>query len=136
MTSLRLSNVTYRFFSISLLGMVVAFGVLIILPFFAFGLNHEPPQFVVGGAYDPKGFPFFQTTVGGLARLAGMFTLAFAPFWVAIFGIIFLFGALVAWRRWNREHRAVALVSLAASLMMLLFIFSEVGQVITRWYAD
>lgn len=136
MTNLRLSNVSYRFFSISLLGMVVAFGMLIILPFFAFGLNHEPAVSVAGELYDPKGFPFFQTMLGGLARIAGMFTLAFAPFWVAIFGVIFLLGVLVALRRWDREHRAVALVSLAASLLLLLFIFSDIGQVITRWYAD
>lgn len=136
MTNLRLSNVTYRFFSISLLGMVVAFGTLIILPFFAYGLNHEPAQFVAGGLYDPKGFPFFQTALGGVARLAGMVTLAFAPLWVASFGMIFLLRALVAWRRWNREHRLVALVSIAASLLLLLFIFSDLGQVIVRWYAD
>ena len=136
MARLHLSNFVYRFFSISLLGAVAAFGTLIILPFFAFGLNHEPAPFVAGGLYDPKNFPFFQTTLGGLARLAGMVTLAFAPFWVGIFGIFFLVAALPAWRRWDREHRAVALVSIAASVVLLLFIFSDLGRVIVRWYAD
>ena len=127
---------SYRFNVTVILILTAALCLLIVLPFFGLGLQLEPAYAVANGAYDPKGYPFFQSGPGSLVHLLGMISLAVAPVGVIAFGLRLAFLALRNWRGWSVERRRLAVITLVVGVGLIAFLFSDAGRVVTSWYVD
>lgn len=61
----------YRFCTSTLLAIPLAYGLFVVVPFFAMGLHLQPAELVTGGAFDPGSMPFYITPVGQMIHLIG-----------------------------------------------------------------
>lgn len=127
---------TYRFCVITILTGVILYLTLIILPFLAYGLHLENPDWVGGGSFDPKDFPIFSSPTTAWLRLIGILTLALFPVWNTFFGLRLAFSMGRNWRHLSVAQRRFAVITLSLGVALMAFIFSPAGRLIMRWYGD
>lgn len=125
---------TQRLCITSVLILTAAFSLCIVLPFFAFGLHLEPAAQVAGGAYDPKGYHFYD--FGQLSRLAGLLLILAIPFWATTSGAIVTFLLFGHWSRWQPSWRRISAIAFVVSISFHLFLLSDIGRVVVAWYLD
>jgi heme/copper-type cytochrome/quinol oxidase subunit 3 len=113
--------------------LLVLFGLLEVLPYYANGLHDEPPSKVEGGWFDPKGLWPYDTPVIGepLTVLLGISALG----WV-IATMCSLMALVQVFRRTERATRVRLLTAAVLGVAYLAVQFSPFGRHIAVWIAD
>jgi hypothetical protein len=126
----------FRFCVRASVGVACIYFLLIVLPFFIFGLHLQPPDDIRRGLFPPGDYSIyhFDSPLGGVLRLVSFCVMFFAPLGEILFG-----GVLVlsfARRRIQLTVREGVGGWLAAmiSIGLLLFTISPLGNLITIWW--
>lgn len=127
---------SYRRCNRSALLLSAAFALFVVMPFFALGLYREPAAAVAGGMFDPKGYPFFQTTLGGWSRVAGFLAVLLAQIFLPLLGLRLLYSLLRRGRGWAPRQRWLGYISLLLVVTACAFLLSPLGRTIVLWYFD
>lgn len=122
----------YRFYSVSLLLTITLYALLIILPFYAYGLHLQPTVLVANGAFDPKGYPLYASPIG----YAASFVTAWGYLWLIAAGIILAFTLVRYWPRLRISQRRLGTFVVIASAALLVFIGTPPGRLILQWLLD
>lgn len=118
------------------LGISALFALCVVVPFYTLGLHLLPVGYAANGAYDPKGYPFFQTDFGGYVRLIGLMVAVFGRFLLPLLALRILISTLMHWHRLKHFQRCGVFISLLVIIGVFAFMFSEPGWTIVRWYLD
>lgn len=122
----------------AVLAAIAMYGVGVLLPYYVNDLDRLPLAEVASGAHDPKDL-WPRNAFGGLAQLAGFFSLVVLPFMTFVcvgVGGLWLVGL---WRHRQAQRvpkSLVLLVVMAASVAALAFMFSATGEALTTWRLD
>jgi hypothetical protein len=130
-----LSLQVFRFFSVSLVLVLALFAVMVVLPFFALGLQSYTQMEVISGSLGPEAFPPYSGSANRLPGMAVLVLLA-APLWNAIFGVGVLVMLPLFWRRLSILHRLVGILAVVAAIAPTLFLFSSVGVNLASWWMN
>jgi hypothetical protein len=131
---MEMNRLKYRF-NITLPFIVgLIYVLLIVLPFYVYGLHLLPNA--DGGLYDPKGMPLYSGGFGSSLRLIAILTMVLFPLTCVSFGGIGLLTLLRRWQALSRWERYMGIIVLSASVALLLFTVSPMGRVIGRWFMD
>jgi hypothetical protein len=125
----------FRFFSRSLFVVLALFAVMVVLPFFALGLQSQTQMEVISGSLGPEAFPPYSGSANRLPGMAVLVLLA-APLWNAIFGVGVLVMLPLFWRRLSTRHRSVGLLAVVAAIVPTLFLFLPVGINLASWWMN
>jgi hypothetical protein len=130
---LGLSLKIFRFFGISLFVILTVFTVMVVLPFFALGLQSQTPMEVISGSLGPEAWPPYSGSANPLPD-AAVFILLGAPIWNAVFGLIVLLMLAWFWKRLLPRHRLLGFAGVVAAVTPTLFILLPVGYSIRLWW--
>ncbi len=128
----------YRLCMIASLVCILIYMLLVIAPFFIHGIHQQPPNQVIGGRFDPKGYwPFdYRTSIGSFLNVLAIIVMATSPIWSAAFGLLFSVGFVRLWGwRFNAQRRLMTLCWLL-NIAVLGFIFTPLGRLIIAWHMD
>lgn len=116
----------------------VAYMLVIILPFFAYGLHLEDPARVAGGVFDPKGYPLFssESNIGSWLHFIALLLLLVTPVAIVALGIRLAVSVKRHWRGWQTASRTGALTVLLVSAALFSFMWTPFGRVILAWHLD
>ncbi len=128
----------YRLGIILLLTIIAIYLGLVIAPFFIYGVNQQPYFEVIGGVFDPKGYPLFDynTDFGSILHLAAILMIVIAPAWSIIFGGVLSLHLVRYWRWLLKSERRFRVAILLVNLALLAFMFSPLGRLIIIWHMD
>lgn len=129
---------TFRFCMSVLAVCVVMDVVLVIAPFYIYAINQQPELMVIGGNFDPKGYPMFyyQSPLGGIIYLISFFTMLTAPIFIVFFGGILSVRLARYWDYLLPRQRRLGSLVLLMSMALLIFTFSPLGRLIFTWHMD
>ncbi|MBP6995201.1 MAG: hypothetical protein KBB39_03560 [Phycicoccus sp.] len=116
------------------LGSALAYGALIVLPYYVNGLNGVPLAEVAGGGHDPKDLWPMASPIAAPYRIAGLFMVMLTPLiamavlmWAAF--QLFLTGS-------TARSRALAATAAGISLGVLAWHATPLGQALGSWMLD
>jgi hypothetical protein len=122
---------------IVVLGITVLINLLLVIaPFFAYGLHSQNPEIVRSGAFDPKGFALFNGEIGSWLH---MFVLICVPLTLVVivaFGINLSFWLARNWSQIRITIRFYTAGMLLLNVALLAFLFSPLGRTIITWHFD
>ena len=130
-----LSIKVFRVFSYSLLLVLTVFAVMVVLPFFALGLQTQTEMEVISGSLGPEAFPLYSGKPNALPGIAVLVMLA-VPVWDAIFGGGLLLMLGVFWKRLSSHYRLIGFVAVVAAVAPTLILLSPVGRIIYSWWMN
>ncbi len=130
-----LSVQIFRFFSRSLFVVLAVFAVMVVLPFFALGLQAQTQMEVISGSLDPEAFPPYGGSPNLLPKVAVLVLLA-APVWNAIFGVGVLVMLGIFWKRLSSHYRLLGIVAVLAAIAPTLFLLSPEGINVASWWMN
>lgn len=119
----------YRFYTVTLLLTVILYLLLVILPFFAYGLHLQPAIEVAHGSFDPKDYPLYASGVT-------FFVITCGYLWLVAAGIILGFTLIRYWRRLPVRQRRFGMIAVFASASLLVFIGTPTVRLILQWLMD
>ena len=109
----------------------------VLLPYYVNGLHHLPLEEVASGRHDPKDL-WPQGFVGGLAQLAGFFSLILTPLTLAFIGLASAalgIAALVTGAIRRTAAAAMIVLTVACALGFAWFL-GDTGAALTTWRMD
>jgi hypothetical protein len=109
---------------------------LIIAPFFAYGLHQESPAAVHGGAFDPKGYPLFNTEAGSWLHFFALLLLPLTPIMILLLGIRLINYLRLNWQHLQPAVRVYTTSVLLLSASLLAFMATPLGHTIRVWHFD
>jgi len=129
---------TYRFCTGSLFLFLSAFVALLIVPFYAYGLHLQPAAYVMGGSFDPKGFPLYDpgTLIGAAVHMLAVLAIVITPVWTAGFGTLLAFTMGRYWFIFAARQRRLGLLAVALSAGLFVLFFSPPGRMLLAWFMD
>jgi hypothetical protein len=134
--SARLLIDQFRFCVRASVGVACIYFLLIVLPFFIFGLHLQTPDDIRRGLFPPGDYPIyhFDSPLGGVLRLVSFCIMVFAPLGEILFGCVLVLS--FARRRIQLTIREGISGWLAAivSIGLLLFTISPLGNLVTIWW--
>lgn len=128
----------YRFCMIASLASIVIYVLLVVAPFFIYGIHQQPHNQIIGGRFDPKGYWLFdyQTTIGSFLNILAVSVMVTSPIWSVGFGLIFGIGFVRLWGwQFATQHRLITLC-LLLNIGVLWFTFTPLGRLILAWHMD
>jgi hypothetical protein len=108
---------------------------MVVLPFFALGLQSQTQMEVITGSLGPEAFPPYSGRPNPLPGIA-VFILLAAPVWNAVFGIGVLVMLGIFWRRLSSHHRLVGILAVVAAIVPTLFLLSPEGVNVASWWMN
>jgi heme/copper-type cytochrome/quinol oxidase subunit 3 len=114
--------------------LLVLFALLVVVPYYAHGLNHEPTSQVEGGRFDPAGFAPYDLPVIGVP-LQYLLALVGLVGWL-LAGVLSLWAAV---RTFASPVTATRARFAAAAVLGAVFVaiqFSSYGRHLGLWIAD
>ncbi len=129
---------TARVLIAALLLVMGLYLLLVVAPFFAYGLHLQDAAQVAGGAFDPKGYPLFQGSGASGNWLNVLAILSFIALPVVTIGAggLLIVSLHRAWPRLGRQARIVISMVLALAAILMLVYFSPLGRLIGAWLVD
>lgn len=121
-----------QFYSVSLLLTAVIYILLIILPFYVYGLHQQPVELVRGGNFDPKGYPLYASALGWAAFVV----LVCGSIWMAGGGLALASVLARKGRHLPTGQRLLGAAAVFASASTLVFMISPWGWLIVVWLMD
>lgn len=128
----------YRFCMIASLISISIYVLLVIAPFFLYGIHQQPHNQIIGGRFDPKGYWLFdyRTTLGNLMNILAILVMATSPIWSAAFSFLFGVGFVRLWGWQFAAQRRLVTVCWLLNIAVLGFIFTPLGRLIIAWHMD
>ncbi len=110
---------------------------LIILPFFAYGLHQQNLAQVTGGSFDPKGYLIFSDAfAGGWLHFIALVLLPLTPVLLVAMGIRLIGDLRQNWRQLQATTRTFAVSSVLLSSALMAFLATPLGRAIVVWHFD
>lgn len=124
--------------TVALLLTMGLYALLVVAPFFAYGLHLQDAAQVAGGMFDPKGFPLFQGSgaSGNWLNALALVSLIALPVGAVGAGGLLIVSLRRAWPRLGRQARIVASMVLGLAAILMLVYFSPLGRLIGTWLVD
>jgi hypothetical protein len=128
---------TPRTVVVLLAAFVLGFAVIVVLPFYAYGMHLQDPVQVAGGAFDPRGFPLFssESVVGNIMHFAALLLFPLTPIAIIALGLrslVSLWQRRVAARSWQ----ALAASLVVVSVLLFAYLWTPAGKVLLAWHFD
>ncbi|MFN8375600.1 MAG: hypothetical protein U0694_22335 [Anaerolineae bacterium] len=126
----------YRVYATAISVLLLLTVLCSIVPFYAFGLDRQPVNQIIGGHFDPKGLAFYQSPLGVVMYPLGIILYIATPLFLTAFVPLLLFSMARSWRAltWRWQAYGALLLVAAGSLMVFMFVGS--GRLILTWFMD
>ncbi len=128
----------YRLCMIASLVGILIYVLLVVAPFFVYGIHQQPHNQIIGGRFDPKGYwPFdYRTSIGEFLNVLAIMVMITSPIWSVGFGLIFGVGFVRLWGwRFTAQRRLITLCWFL-NIAVLGFTFTPLGRLILAWHMD
>lgn len=112
------------------------FALLVILPFFVFGLHLQPGNLVSQGMFDPKGYPLYSTNLGSILLMLTYVVMLTAPVWGLTLSLASALTLRKQWIDLRLNQRIVGATAILAGTALLLFPLSPLGRIVYLWLLD
>lgn len=110
---------------------------LIILPFFAYGLHQENLTHVTSGYFDPKGYAIFSDAfAGGWLHILALIALPLTPILAVALGLWLVGDLKRNWHRLQATTRSLAVSAVVLSTALVAFLATPLGRAIVIWHFD
>ncbi|HEX2905581.1 MAG TPA: hypothetical protein VHO69_01880 [Phototrophicaceae bacterium] len=96
----------------------------------------QPANLIIGGHFDPKGYPIYQSSLGDVIRIATFSVMLAGPIWLVILGVRLAFMLGRNWTRLLISQRRLGVVAVLSGLSVLVFMVSPLGHLVMTWFAD
>jgi hypothetical protein len=116
----------------------VLYCLLILAPFFYYGLNELSWNTLISGLYDPKGYlPFaLNGMVGDGLQLLGIIVVILWPPTIVAMGAVLALTLRRHWGQLNQKQRYLGSAALFMAAFLLSMALSPIGRTLTVWFLD
>ncbi|GEM_PF-6266285 len=116
---------------------LLAYVLVIVVPFFAYGLHLQDFDAVRRGAFDPKGYPLFSGAFAdGLLHVIALVIIPLAPVVGLLAGMRLINETRANWTRMQPGVRAMTAIVVVMGFVLIGFMFTPLGYTISVWHFD